>query len=84
MARLQNKNNMRYHVFEQLENGYRLVKSYANESSMRRAMKPDQPRWIVWTRQVTLDNFSAIGMPNGYFWDGYNFVEKNMPVLHLL
>ena len=80
MAKLQKKNNMCYHIFQETDEGYRHVKSFANEHTMRRYMRPDKPVWIIWTRQVTLDNFSSIGMPNGYYWDGCNFIERVMKV----
>jgi hypothetical protein len=83
-ARLCPKNNMTYHVFEETLDGYRLVKSYERESTMKRSMKPNQPRWIIWTRRVTLENFSSIGAPNGYRFDGYDFVTETMPVRPLI
>lgn len=74
------KNNMTYHILEETERGYVLRQSVANFSTLKKTCKPDKPRWIVFSRRITLDNLSSIGMPNGFYWDGYQFVDQTMPV----
>lgn len=79
---------MRYYIFKEEADCYRLVKSYKNWCG-----KPmmewlhSQPLadnfWVVATRIETLRNFSSLGMPSTYRWSAIGWMETRMPVKRL-